>query len=82
MALSEKQKDTLFKVFLFGIIEFICFVVFITISGLTGHFSWTIEQLTTTPMGMVIQIVNLIIVVDGIVMFLYFLAFIIMFIAG
>jgi len=82
MELSEKQKDTLFKVFLFGIIEFICFVVFITISGLVGHFSWTIEQLTTTPMGMVIQIVNLIIVVDGIVMFLYFLAFIIMFIAG
>ena len=82
MALSEKQKDTLFKVFLFGIIEFICFVVFITISGLAGHLSWTIEQLTTTPMGMVIQIVNLIIVVDGIVMFLYFLAFIIMSIAG
>ena len=82
MELSEKQKDTLFKVFLFGIIEFICFVVFITISGLAGHFSWTIEQLTTTPMGMVIQIVNLIIVVDGIIIFLYFLAFIIMFIAG
>ena len=82
MVLSEKQKDTLFKVFLFGIIEFICFVVFITISGLAGQFSWTVEQLTSTPMGMVIQIVNLIIVVDGIVMFLYFLAFIIMFIAG
>ncbi|MHA1233672.1 MAG: hypothetical protein ACTSO6_04025 [Promethearchaeota archaeon] len=82
MALSEKQKDTLFKVFLFGIIEFICFVGFITISGLAGHLSWTVEQLTSTPMGMIIQILNLIIVVDGIVMFVYFLAFIIMFIAG
>ncbi len=82
MALSEKQKDTLFKVFLFGIIEFICFTGFIMISGLAGHFSWTVEQLTSTPMGMIIQILNLIIVVDGIVMFVYFLAFIIMFIAG
>ena len=82
MVLSEKQKDTLFKIFLFGIIEFICFTAFITISGLAGHLSWTIEQLTSTPVGMVIQILNLIIVVDGILLFLYFLVFIIMFVTG
>ena len=82
MKLSEKQKDTLFKVFLFSIIEFICFVAFITISGLAGHINWTVEQLTSTPMGMVVQILNLVIVVDGIIIFLYFLAFIVMFIVG
>lgn len=78
MELSDKQKDTLFKVFIFGIIEFICFIIFITISGLSGNFTWTVEQLTSTPLGMFLQILNLIIVIDGIVMFLYILAFVVM----
>ena len=78
MELSDKQKDTLFKVFIFGIIEFICFIIFITISGLSGNFAWTVEQLTSTPLGMFLQIINLIIVIDGIVMFLYILAFVVM----
>ena len=82
MELSDKQKDALFKVFLFGIIEVICFFIYITISGLAGNFTWTVEQLTSSPAGMIIQIVNLIIVVDGIVLFLYLLAFVIMFITG
>jgi len=82
MELSDKQKDTLFKVFIFGIIEFICFIIFITISGLSGNFTWTVEQLTSTPLGMFLQILNLIIVVDGIIMFLYILAFVVMLITG
>ncbi|MBY9015100.1 MAG: hypothetical protein KGD68_05340 [Candidatus Lokiarchaeota archaeon] len=79
MKLSEKQNDTLFKVFLFGMIEVICCSVFVTLSGIAGHLYWTLEQLTTTPIGMVIQILNLIILVDGIVLFLYLFAFVIMF---
>ena len=82
MALSDKQKNLLFKVFLFGMIEVICFFFFLTISGLTGIFEWTVELLTTTPLGMVMQILNLVIVVDGIIMFLYFMAFIITLITG
>ena len=82
MELSDKQKDTLFKVFIFGIIGFICFIIFITISGLSGNFTWTVEQLTSTPLGMFLQILNLIIVVDGIIMFLYILAFVVMLITG
>jgi len=77
MELSDKQKNLIFKVFLFGIIEVICFIIFITISGITGNFEWTVEQLTSTPVGLILQIVNLVIVVDGIIMFIYFLAFII-----
>lgn len=80
--LSEKQKDTLFKVFILGIIEVICVSVYVAISGLTSNFNWTVEQLTTTTAGMVIQIVNLIIVIDGIVMLVYLLAFVIMLIKG
>jgi hypothetical protein len=77
MELSEKQKDLLFKVFVFAIIEVLCFITYITISGLTGNFEWTVEQLTSTPVGLFLQILNLVVVVDGILIFLYFLAFII-----
>jgi hypothetical protein len=77
MELSEKQKNLLFKVFVFAIIEVLCFITYITISGLTGNFEWTVEQLTSTPLGQFLQILNLVVVVDGILIFLYFLAFII-----
>lgn len=82
MELSDKQKNLLFKAFLFGMVEVVCFFFFITISGLTGNFEWTVEQLTTTPLGMVMQVLNLVIVVDGIILFLYLLAFVITLITG
>jgi len=82
MKLSKKQKDTFFTLFLFCMIEFICVIVYVTISGLAGHLSWTVEQLTTTPEGMVIQILNLIIIVDGIMIFLYIVIFLIMFLTN
>ncbi|NVM16563.1 MAG: hypothetical protein HWN80_02525 [Candidatus Lokiarchaeota archaeon] len=82
MKLSIKQKDTLFKLFIFGIIEFICVNVYLTISGLAGHLLWSVEQLTTTPEGMAIQILNLIILVDGIVLFVYLLIFVILFLTS
>jgi len=82
MKLSKKQKDTLFTLFLFCMIEFICVIVYVTISGLAGHLNWTVEQLTTTPEGMVIQILNLIILVDGIMIFLYITIFFIMFLTS
>jgi len=82
MKLSKKQKDTLFTLFIFCMIEVICSFLFVTISGLAGHLVWTVEQLTTTPEGMVIQILNLIILVDGIMIFLYITIFFIMFLTS
>ncbi len=82
MKLNEKQKDAIFKVFLLGMIEVICFSINVSISGLAGHLYWTIEQLTTTLEGMVIQILNLIIVVDGIVIFMYLAIFLILFLTS
>ncbi len=78
MELNEKQKDTIFKLFLFSMIEVICSTFYATISGLAGHFYWSVKQLTTSPMGMVIQILNVIILVDGIIIFLYLLIFVIL----
>ena len=82
MKLSKKQKDTLFTLFIFCMIEVICLIVYVTISGLAGHLDWTVEQLTTTPEGMVIQILNLIILVDGIMIFLYIVIFFVMFLTS
>ena len=82
MELSKKQNDTLFKVFIFGMIEFICATVFLTISGLAGHLYWSVEQLTSTPVGMVIQILTLILLVDGIIVFVYLVILGIMLLRG
>lgn len=82
MKLSKKQKDTLFRLFIFCMIEAICLIVYITISRLAGHLYWTVEQLTTTPEGMVIQVLNLIILVDGIMIFLYIVIFLIVFLTS
>ncbi len=77
MKLSETQKNRLSKVFFFGMIEVICSTFYITISILSGHIYWSVEQLTTTPMGMVIQILSLIILIDGIIISIYLVIFVI-----
>lgn len=82
MQLSDNQKNLLFKAFLFCMIEVICFSIFVTVSGIYGNFEWTVEELTSSPVGMFIQILNLVIVIDGILIFLYLLALIITFIKG
>ncbi|MFW9952620.1 MAG: hypothetical protein ACFFKA_21065 [Candidatus Thorarchaeota archaeon] len=82
MKLSKKQKDTLFKLFIFGIIEFICINIYVIISVLAGNLFWSVEQLTTTPEGLVIQILNLIILIDGIVIFVYLVIFVILFLTS
>lgn len=82
MKISKKQKDALFKLFIFGIIEFICVNLYLTISGLAGHLLWSVEQLTTTPEGLVVQILNLVILVDGIILFVYLLIFFILFLTS
>ena len=82
MKLSKRQKETIFKIFIFGIIEFICINFYLIISGVAGHLLWSVEQLTTTPEGMAIQILNLIILVDGIVLFVYLVVFVILFLTS
>ena len=78
MMLNEKQKDALFKIVIFAVIQILCYNLFIFISAVSGHFTWTLEQLTASLAGTVIQILNIIFIVNGVVIFLYIVVFLIL----
>ncbi len=75
MELSEKEKDALFKTFILSIIQIICVNIHLIISVLSGDFNWTVERMTSSFEGLVIQIIGLITLINGITIFLYILVF-------
>jgi hypothetical protein len=80
--LDDNMKNTLFKIFIFGSIEIMCFILFIIISGITGSFDWPIERQTSSIAGMIIQIINLIVLIDGMIIAIYIIIFIILIVKG
>ena len=76
--LNEKEKDTLFKLFIFSAVELFCLSIYVIISGLSGDFNWTIERLTSSFEGTVIQILQLIFLINGVIIFLYIVIFLIL----
>jgi len=78
MKLKENEIDTLFKLFLFTVVELFCISIYIIISALSGDFNWTVERMTSSLGGMAIQIINLITLINGIIIFLYILIFLIL----
>ena len=77
MKLNEKEKDTLFKLFIFSAIQIFCYIIYIIISAISGDFNWTIERLTSSFEGMVISILKLILLINGVIIFLYIVIFLI-----
>lgn len=82
MKLNEKEKDTLFKLFIFSVIQICCINIHLIISTRTGDFNWTVERLTSSLEGMVIQIIDLVALVNGIIIFLYIVIFLILLVKG
>ena len=80
MELNKKELDTLFKIFIFSIIQMICMNIHFIISALSGDFNWTIERLMSSFAGSVIQIIDLVSLVNGIIIFLYIFILLILFI--
>jgi len=78
MKLDEKEKDSLFKIFIFSVIQLFCFNIHTIISALTGDFNWTVERLTSSFEGNIIQIIELILMINGIIIFLYVVVFLIL----
>ena len=78
MKLNEKEKDALFKIFFFSVIQIFCINIYLIISALSGDFNWTLERLTSSLGGTVIQIINIITLINGIIIFLYILIFLIL----
>ena len=78
MKLNKNEKDTLFQLFIFSVIQIFCINIYIIISALSGDFNWTVERMTSSLGGMVIQIINLITLINGIIILLYILIFLIL----
>lgn len=77
MKLNSKQKNSLFKLVIFSIIQVFCLFYYVIISEFAGTFEWTEYELTTNTYGVIVQILNLIMLVNGIIIFLYIVVFLI-----
>jgi hypothetical protein len=76
--LDDRMKSALFRILIFVMINIICVVIYNIISYNLGIYDWTIEnQISTGIAGQIIQIINLIVMIDGIGIFIYVVVFII-----
>jgi hypothetical protein len=75
---KSTKKQTLFKIFFYGMIEVICFNLYIIISGLEGNFNWNVEWLTSTLAGMLIQAIFLIATIIGFIFIIQLIVYILL----
>jgi len=78
----ENKKKTLFRTFLLIIIDFTCLNIYLVISGITHNFNWTVERLTTTTEGLIIQFIQLIAILGSILLFLHIVILIGLYLKG
>lgn len=71
-----KKESVRFRIFVFIIIEFLCLIYYYVISGVAGNYSWTIIELTTTIEGFLIQIINLIAIIIGLILAVHIMMYI------
>ena len=71
MKLDEKKRTNLFLLAIFAVIQISLYNLYFIISAITGDFNWTIERLTTTTVGFLIQIIDLILTINGLLVFLF-----------
>ena len=77
MKFNKKQKDTLFKILLTSEIELLCYLLYLVISINLGDFIWTVEMLRSSLIGYFIQFLKLIFLINGVILFLYIVVFLI-----
>jgi len=78
MKLNEQQKDASFKIFIFAVLQLIFFNLQLIISVISGNFNWTIERLTSSLAGIFFQILGLVLLLNGIALFVYIVIFLIL----
>ena len=69
--MEDRLRSALFKIFLLIIVELLCFNFYIIISAITGSFEWPLERLTSSVAGTLIQIINLVALISGMIIFVY-----------
>ncbi|MCJ7651329.1 MAG: hypothetical protein MUP85_22200 [Candidatus Lokiarchaeota archaeon] len=79
---KSTKKQSLFKVFIYGMIEVICFNLYIIISGLEGNFNWTMERLTSSVAGMAIQTINLVAISVAFVLVIQLIIYVLLIFTG
>ena len=77
MKFNKKQKDTLFKILLTSEIELLCYLLYLVISINLGDFIWTPEMLRSSLTGFFIQFLKLVFLINGLILFLYIVVFLI-----
>ena len=78
MKLNEKQKDALFKIFIFAVFQLIFFSLYLIPSAISGDFNWTIERLTSSLAGSFIQILQLVFLLNAMILSIYIAIFLIL----
>jgi len=78
MKLNEKQKDTILKIIISGEIQLFSYLFYLVISAKSGVFIWTFEMLRSSLAGTFMQIINLVFLINGIILFLYIVVFLIL----
>ena len=69
--MEERLRNAIFIIFLLLIVELLCFSFYIIISAITGSFKWPLERLMSSFAGILIQIVNLVAVISGMIIAVY-----------
>jgi len=77
-AYKSTKKQSLLKVFIYLMIEVICLNFYFIVSGLEGNFNWTIERMTSTLAGMVIQTIILVASIIGFVLVIQFIIYVLL----
>ena len=78
MKFSENQKDTLLKISIFGTLQLSCYLLYLFISAISGVVDWTIEMLTSSLTGIFISILRLVLLINGVILFVYVVIFLIL----
>ena len=76
------KKRVRFRLFILAVIEITCANIYLVISGYTGSFDWTIERLTTTVEGFVIQVIQLISFIAGVIITVYVIMYLLLIAKG
>lgn len=71
-----KKRKALFRIFFFGVIEYIIFLVYIITSALSRNFEWTVQKLTTSIGGIFVQVFALLATLIGIYIFIQVMVYV------
>jgi phage shock protein PspC (stress-responsive transcriptional regulator) len=71
-----KKRKALFRIFFFGVIEYIIILVYVITSALSRNLDWTVQELTSSSVGVFVQILTLLAALVGIYIFIQVMVYV------